>query len=87
MTVKEKIIHELDKLDEAELEDFYQMVEQFLDSRRLKAAPFDTSGLETRPFTAAQKQMAAAAKLLLADYETDEELTAFTALDGEAFHA
>jgi hypothetical protein len=32
-------------------------------------------------------QLAAAAEALLADYETDDELTAFTALDGEEFHA
>jgi predicted DNA-binding ribbon-helix-helix protein len=32
-------------------------------------------------------RLAAAAKALLNDYTTDEELTAFTALDGEDFHA
>ena len=32
-------------------------------------------------------QLASAARALLADYETDEELTAFTAIDGEDFHA
>ena len=31
--------------------------------------------------------LAAAAQALLADYETDAELTAFTALDGQDFHA
>jgi hypothetical protein len=31
--------------------------------------------------------LAVAAQALLADYETDSELVAFTALDGEAFHA
>jgi hypothetical protein len=34
-----------------------------------------------------EKQLAAAAEALLTDYETDDELTAFTALDGEDFHA
>jgi hypothetical protein len=34
-----------------------------------------------------REQLAAAAQALLADYETDDELTAFTALDGEDFHA
>jgi hypothetical protein len=34
-----------------------------------------------------KKQLAAAAEALRQDYETDEELTAFTALDGEDFHA
>jgi hypothetical protein len=34
-----------------------------------------------------KKQLAAAAEALRQDYATDEELTAFTALDGEDFHA
>lgn len=33
-----------------------------------------------------QEKLAAAAQTLLADYETDEELTAFTALDGDDFY-
>lgn len=32
-------------------------------------------------------QLLAAAQLLLTDYESDAELTAFTILDGEDFHA
>ncbi|HCU57649.1 MAG TPA: hypothetical protein DF984_05405 [Anaerolineaceae bacterium] len=31
--------------------------------------------------------LAAAAQALLVDYKTDKELTAFTALDGDDFHA
>ena len=34
-----------------------------------------------------EKRLAAAAQLLLPDYKKDEELTSFTALDGEDFHA
>jgi predicted transcriptional regulator len=34
-----------------------------------------------------QQQMAEAARVLLHDYQTDEELTAFVALDGEDIHA
>jgi len=34
-----------------------------------------------------QQKMAAAAQVLLNDYQTDEELTAFLALDGEDIHA
>lgn len=34
-----------------------------------------------------QKALAAAAQALLADYQTDAELTAFQALDGDDFHA
>ena len=33
------------------------------------------------------KSVAEAADLLLADYQEDEELTSFTALDGEPFYA
>ena len=34
-----------------------------------------------------RSQLAAAAQALLDDYKTDKELTAFSALDGEDFHA
>ena len=34
-----------------------------------------------------QQELAAAAQALLADYQDDPDLTAFTALDGEDFHA
>lgn len=34
-----------------------------------------------------QPSLAEAAEMLLADYTTDTELTAFTVLDGEEFHA
>lgn len=34
-----------------------------------------------------QMELAAAAQALLADYQTDPELTAFSALDGEDIHA
>lgn len=37
--------------------------------------------------TIPQATLAVAAQALLADYASDEELTAFTALDSEAFHA
>lgn len=40
-----------------------------------------------QPTSRQQSKMAAAAQALLADYETDPELTAFTTLDGEDFHA
>jgi hypothetical protein len=33
------------------------------------------------------KELASAAKALLPDYQQDEQLTAFTALDAEDFHA
>jgi len=34
-----------------------------------------------------KSELAAAAHALMVDYSTDEELTAFTALDSEDFHA
>lgn len=34
-----------------------------------------------------KQKLAAAAEALLPDYEKDDELTSFTALDGAAFHA
>ena len=34
-----------------------------------------------------QMELATAARALLADYQTDPELTAFSALDGEDIHA
>lgn len=34
-----------------------------------------------------QSKLAAAARALCSDYKSDSELTAFTALDGEDFHA
>ena len=34
-----------------------------------------------------KSRLAAAAQALVGDYTTDKELTAFTALDGEDFHA
>ncbi len=34
-----------------------------------------------------ERQLASAAEALLEDYTNDEELTCFTALDGESFHA
>jgi len=34
-----------------------------------------------------QMALAAAARALLVDYQTDQELTAFHALDGDDFHA
>ncbi len=39
------------------------------------------------PLTAGRAPIAAAAAALLSDYQTDEDLTAFTDLDGEDFHA
>lgn len=45
----------------------------------------ERSGAQTGEGTNAR--LARAAQALLGDYSNDRELTAFTALDGEAFHA
>ena len=40
-----------------------------------------------KPASGKEAQLMAAAQLLLADYESDADLTAFTDLDSEDFHA
>jgi hypothetical protein len=45
----------------------------------------ERSGAQTGE--ASNAQLARAAEALLGDYSKDRELTSFTALDGEAFHA
>lgn len=40
-----------------------------------------------KQYSSEKEQLAAAAQLLLPDYLADEELTAFTVLDGEPFYA
>ena len=42
---------------------------------------------ERQPVGTTARSLAAAAEALRSDYQTDPELTAFTALDGEDFHA
>jgi hypothetical protein len=41
----------------------------------------------TRPSAVNDARLARAAEALRADYSSDKELTAFTALDGDPFHA
>jgi hypothetical protein len=38
MTTKDRILHELDRLDEEELEIFYRLIEKFLQARRQEAS-------------------------------------------------
>jgi hypothetical protein len=42
MSTKEKILHELDNLDEEELDALYELVQQFLETQRAKttSSPF-----------------------------------------------
>lgn len=46
----------------------------------------DLENLKARGSDDAEGRLKRAAEALLADYSNDKELTAFTALDGEAFH-
>ena len=62
----------LKKIAEREERTFSELVREMLDEQ----------------ITQHQKsKLAVAARALLEDYSTDEELLAFTALDGEDFHA
>jgi len=47
----------------------------------------DLEGPGSQGVEEASARLARAAEALLGDYSNDRELTAFTALDGEAFHA
>ena len=47
----------------------------------------DLEGPGAQGVEEASARLARAAEALLGDYSNDRELTAFTALDGEAFHA
>jgi predicted DNA-binding ribbon-helix-helix protein len=62
----------LKKIADQENRSFSELVRKMLDQQ-----------IEQRQ----KSKLAAAAKALLEDYTTDEELLAFTALDGEDFHA
>ena len=62
----------LKKIAEREERTFSELVREMLDEQIEKHQ---------------KSKLAAAAQALLIDYTTDEELLAFTALDGEDFHA
>jgi len=62
----------LKKMSEKENRSFSELVREMLD-KQIK--------------THQKSSLAAAAQALLIDYKTDEDLTSFTALDGEDFHA
>lgn len=62
----------LKKISEKENRSFSELVREMLDKQ-----------IEQHQ----KSKLAAAAQALLHDYETDEDLLAFAALDGEDFHA
>jgi hypothetical protein len=74
-----EILHELEKLP---LLDRLTVVETVL---HLIRQDLQQEHAEAR--SEKKRQLAAAAEALLADYTSDEELTAFTALNGEDFYA
>ena len=71
------ILDELKKLTDAER---LAVIEE---ATRLMRKSFEQKSASTAQDQSSQ--MAAAAALLLSDYESDAELTAFTALDAEGF--
>ena len=62
----------LNQIDEQEERSFSELVREMLNEQ-----------IEEHQ----KSELAAAAQSMLIDYTTDEELLAFTALDGEDFHA
>lgn len=74
MMIETAVLKKLRQLPEAQ----QQEVLNFIEFLEMKVGEKDVS---------MSKQLAIAAEALLSDYQTDEELTTFTALDGEAFHA
>lgn len=74
MTIETAVLTRLRRLPAAQQQEVLHFVE-FLETKR------ETS--ENDKYA----KLAAAAQSLLADYENDEELTVFTALDSEDFHA
>jgi len=79
MTIEELVLHKLRKLPHDRQEEVLKYVNylEYTQEYRPTVHFAEKSDLSLRE----------AAKALLADYETDKELTAFTALDSEAFHA
>ena len=74
MMIETAVLTKLRRLPQAQQQEVLHFVE-FLETRVSERT------------TSHSERLAAAAQSLLADYETDDELTAFTALDGEDFHA
>jgi hypothetical protein len=74
MTIETAVLTRLRRLPAAQQQEVLHFVE-FLETKT------DRGGNDK------SAQLAAAAQSLLVDYESDADLTAFTALDGEDFHA
>lgn len=74
MTIETAVLTRLRRLPAAQQQEVLHFVE-FLETKRERSKEDMRS------------KLAAAAQSLLADYESDDELTVFTALDSENFHA
>lgn len=74
MTIETAVINKLRQLPQAQQQEVLRFIE-FLETK------------VGNKYESQSKALAAAAKALLSDYQTDDELTAFTDLDGEDFHA
>ncbi|MFO7678506.1 MAG: DUF2281 domain-containing protein [Chloroflexota bacterium] len=74
MTIETAVLTRLRRLPAAQQQEVLHFVE-FLETKT------DRGGNDK------SAQLAAAAQSLLVDYESDADLTTFTALDGEDFHA
>ncbi len=64
-----------------------QMLNKIAEQKKTNFSELVRSMLDEQIEKYHQAQLATAARALLADYATDQELTAFTAIDGEDFHA
>lgn len=75
MRIETAVLTKLRRLPQAQQQEVLHFVE-FLEAK-----------VDTKQSESKSGNLAAAAQALLTDYETNDELTAFTALDGEDFHA
>jgi len=70
------------------LAEFQQMsIQQQLETLRAALEILESKIRHSEEDSSEKLPLAEAASLLRADYETDSELTSFTALDGEDFYA
>lgn len=74
MMITQQVLEKMQALPQLQQQEVLDFVE-FLTTKHAQSA------------SKQQGKMAAAAQALLADYETDTELTSFTTLDSEDFHA
>lgn len=77
--IDQEIINEIKKLDNNER---LAIIEAILGMIRNDLQPSEQEKIDKNKLS-----LEIAAKMLLADYISDDELTAFKALDGEDFHA